>query len=73
MSSKERRELSSMELTIASAEKDLEKAQLKAGDPASHETPEASAVVSKLLADAQSKVDSLFERWEELEEWSKSQ
>ncbi len=73
MSSKELRELKEMDAMILSAEKELEAAKGKLEDLSIASDAGKLLEQHKKIEDAQSKVEALFRRWEELEEKRKNE
>ncbi|MCB1135234.1 MAG: ABC-F family ATP-binding cassette domain-containing protein [Chlamydiia bacterium] len=64
----EKRELEQMESAIEKAEAELEAAQAKASDPSIVSDAERLTDACRVMQQAQERIDSLYRRWEELEE-----
>ncbi len=64
---KEQQELAGMEAAIEHAEHELRLAEAAMNDPAALADHRKMAALSQRMADAQSRLNSLFARWEELE------
>jgi ATP-binding cassette subfamily F protein uup len=67
LSYKEQRELESMEYNIAEAEAKVTELQTELENPDIHSDPQKSLEAYRLLGEAQKKHETLFERWQELE------
>jgi ATP-binding cassette subfamily F protein uup len=67
LSYKEQRELEGMEVSIMKAEEEIANLRLQLEDPSIHSNSQKSLEHYQLLANAQQKLEALFERWEILE------
>lgn len=72
LSYKEQRELESMEQSILAAETEVASLHLQLEEPEIHANAQKSLELYHQLGEAQKKLESLFERWQFLEDKSKS-
>jgi ABC transport system ATP-binding/permease protein len=68
LSFQEQRELASMEEVILKAEEEARRYELAAQDPENYGDPFRMREISEQLSEARAHVESLYSRWEELEE-----
>jgi ATP-binding cassette subfamily F protein uup len=66
LSYKEQKELEGMEKSIAAAEEEVSNLQLMLEDPKVHAEPQKSLEIYNKLAEAQKKLEALFDRWQTL-------